>query len=201
MIIMKLMQAGEFERAVHAFATCAISHDERGKCLQFFASYRLLAVPFADGICAKASAFLSPPDQIRVLLALSEPSCLFPQILPILKRFAATLPPLLEWPQLKDPATADHEASSWGGVAATARAILLLLVADLSFGELWTPQAVLQLLLHPSPAVRWTAVQATALLFRCSNPETESIKDRVLSAEEVLHCTCLWERHYGLIEV
>jgi hypothetical protein len=198
------VQASDFEQAVRAFAACAISHEHRGKCLQFFASYRLLAVPFVDGICDKASATLSPPHRIRVLLALAEPACLFPQILPIIKRFATTLPPLIEWLQLEDSMATEHEAVScglWGGVAAVGRAVLLLLVADLSFADIWTRQAVLQLLLHPSSGVRWTGVQATSLLFGFSNPETDSIKNHILSADEVLQCTCNWERHYGLIEV
>lgn len=200
------LQGSELDAAVRTLLAAAASQEHHGHCLQLFACYRAVAVPLAVA-ATRAALAAAPPVRARVLVALADAAVLLPAIRPVVRDYAAALPALPQWlleRSLGAPGgagTAVQRSEGHEDVDAAARAMLLLLEADRGYADVWPHNVVLQLLLHSHAAVRWTAVHATAIIFRCSNSETTSLQSRVLSEEEASNCVAAWERHYRRIEV
>jgi hypothetical protein len=188
------LQAGEWDAAVRALVACTAWAEHRGHCLQFVAAYRQLAVPLVSAACDRAAQQLATDGlRIQFVLSLTEAAHLLPAIRPLLSAFARHLPPFDSW--------FDAACHSEADLATRARQALLLFLCDASLADLRTPQAILSLIVHACPGVRWAAIQATALAFRLPNAHKDSLEREALAPEQVLRYTLEWEQHCSLIEV
>jgi hypothetical protein len=181
---------------VHALVACATSEELYGNCLYFVANYRAVAVPLVSEACDLAESSLAlPAARIQFLLSLAEAAYLLPAIRPLLHQYACKLPNFESW--FEEEGSAQNAATC----GHNARAVLLLLLADPALTDTWTRSAILALLVHPVPSMRWTAVRATALVFNFSNPHLDSLEKEALTPQQALDCTLHWEQHCLFIEV
>lgn len=189
-----LQAASEWTAAVDAVVACSQSKKLRGHCLHLVTGYRKLAVPLVAAACEQAAAALLPPEHsVSFALALADAAYLLPSIRPIVSKYVRGLPKVDKW--------FDTEADGNATRACKARQALLLLLCDPSLAKVWGQPAILSLIVHASPSVRWMAIQATALVFSLPNEHKSSLEAEALSEGQLLQCTLEWEQHCSIIEV
>jgi hypothetical protein len=189
-----LQDGSEFDRAVATFEAVSTNPRHAAAAAAVATAYRplmpLILEAVTESVVASGSAAASTsPRCAALLIAAADVG----YVLPTVRQQVARLADLLSELQ--------HLLRHQETVDSLSHALLLLLCHDTHVARRWGSAALLRLLLHTRPAVRWAAVRACSLCLGLSGGQASKVERQVLSEEQSDACWQAWETHLLRLEV